>query len=434
MVDIMKMKRIIALAASMILMASLAGCGSTSTSSAAKSSGSSGSSDSSSGGDPIKVGVLFSATGSTAINEKTMTNACIMAFDEINAAGGINGRKIEYIHEDYASDPAKCTEKIKKLIEQDEVVATVGCCTSASRQATLTTLKDDDSLLIYPTYTEGEEIHPNVIYVGAMPNQQAVDFIPYLLQNIGKKVFLVGSDYVFPKTCNKEAKALIEQNGGEVVGEEYAPLGQTDFSTICNKIKQSGADLVYSTVVGESNVSFYKDYKQYGLNPETCPICTISIEESVLQAIGTEYAEGNYASMPYFASLDTPASKEFVDKYNKKFNDGTVVTVLTESAYSSCYLLAEALKKVDDPTDTDALIKAFNGLEFDAPQGKIKVDDYNHCTWVYSRFAKIHYGKFDIIYSSDKAIRPEPWPAVLYPQYKNTNFMPDWDDPICYPQ
>ena len=140
------------------------------------------------------MGILFSESGSTALVEKTMTNACEMAFDEINEAGGINGKKIEYIHEDYASEPATATEKIKKLIQQDEVVATVGCYTSASRQATLTTLKEENSLLVYPTYTEGEEVHPNCIYVGCMPNQQATEFIPWLLENVGKKVFLVNSD------------------------------------------------------------------------------------------------------------------------------------------------------------------------------------------------------------------------------------------------
>lgn len=387
----------------------------------------------SSDSDAIKVGILFSESGSTAIVEKTMTNACKMAFDEINEAGGINGKKIEYVHEDYASDPATCTEKIKKLIQQDEVVATVGCYTSASRQSTLPTLKDENSLLVYPTYTEGEEVHPNVIYVGCMPNQQATDFIPYLMDNVGKKVFLIGSDYVFPKTCNKQARKLIEMYGGEVVGEEYAPLGHTDFSTICNKIKNSGAELVYSALIGDSNTAFYKDYQQYGLDAEKCPICAIGIDESNLQAIGKEYGEGHYASMPYFSSLDTEASKKFVEKYNSLYNDGTVVTVLTESAYESCYLLAEALKKVDDPSDTDELIKAFSGVEFDAPQGKIKVDESNHCTWLYSRFAKIHDGKFDIIYSSESALRPEPWPSVLYPEYEKTNFMPDWDDPLCYP-
>ena len=420
------LKKIAALAMALVMAGSMAACGDSSSASGSSSSGSSE--------DTIKVGILFSESGSTALVEKTMTNACEMAFDEINEAGGINGKKIEYIHEDYASEPATATEKIKKLIQQDEVVATVGCYTSASRQATLTTLKEENSLLVYPTYTEGEEVHPNCIYVGCMPNQQATEFIPWLLENVGKKVFLVGSDYVFPKTCNKQARALIEMYGGEVVGEEYVPLGDTDFSTVCNKIKDSGAELVYSAVVGDSNTAFFKNYTQYGLDASTCPICSIAIDESNLQAIGADYAEGHYASMPYFSTLDTEASKEFVDKYNELYDDGTVVTVLTESAYASCYLLAEALKKVDDPTDTDALIEAFSGVEFDAPQGKIKVDEKNHCTWLYSRFAQIHDGKFDIIYSSDEALRPEPWPSVLYPEYEETDFMPSWDDPSCYPQ
>lgn len=391
-------------------------------------------SDSEGGSDVIKVGVLFSESGSTALVEKTMTNACKMAFDEINAAGGINGKRIKYIHEDYASDPATATEKIKKLIEQDEVVATVGCYTSASRQATLATLKDDNSLLVYPTYTEGEEVHPNVIYVGNMPNQQATDFIPWIMENVGKKVFLVGSDYVFPKTCNKQARALVEMYGGKVVGEEYAPLGHTDFSTIVNKIKDSGADVVYSAIIGDSNTAFYKDYQQYGLSPEKVPVCSISIDESNLQAIGNDYSEGHYASMPYWSSLDTEASKTFADKYNSLFKDGTVVTVLTEATYDSCYLLKAALEKVSDPKDTDALINAFGGVTFDAPQGSIKVDDKNHCTWVYSRFGKIHNGTVDIMYASDSALRPEPWPSVLYPEYAASDFMPSWSDPLCYPQ
>lgn len=418
----MKLRKILAVTSAAAMMAfTLGSCGSI--------GGGSGKN-----GDTIKIGLLFSESGSTAIVEKTMTNACIMAFDEINEAGGINGKKIEYIHEDYASDPATATSKIKKLIEQDEVAATVGCYTSASRQATLSTLKDDNSLLVYPVYTEGEEVHPNVIYVGNMPNQQATDFIPWLMDNVGKKVFLVGSDYVFPKTCNKQARALVEMYGGEVVGEEYAPLGHTDFSTIVNKIKDSGAELVYSALIGDSNTAFYKDYSQYGLSAETCPICAIGIDESNLQAIGNDYSEGHYASMAYFSSLDTEASKKFVEKYNSLYNDGTVVTDLTEAAYDSCYLLKEALEKVDDPYDTDALIAAFAGVSFDGPQGTVKVDEENHCTWVYSRFGKVHDGSVDILYSSESALRPEPWPSILYPDYAGSNFMPAWDDPMCYPQ
>lgn len=252
------------------------------------------SSSSSSEEETIKIGILFSETGSTAVVEKTMTNATIMAFDEINAAGGINGVMIEYVYEDYASDPATATEKIKKLIQQDEVVATVGCYTSASRQATLATLEEENSLLVYPTYTEGEEVHPNVIYVGCMPNQQATDYIPWILENVGTKVFLIGSDYVFPQTCNSQAAELIEMYGGEVVGEEYVDLDQTDFSTIIAKIEESGADVIYSSIVGDSNTSFYKDFQQYGLDVEEVPICSIAVDESNLQAIGEEYAEGHW--------------------------------------------------------------------------------------------------------------------------------------------
>ncbi len=366
--------------------------------------------------DTLKVGILLSSSGSTAVLEKSMINAATMAFDEINAAGGINGKKIEYIHEDYASDPAKATEKIKKLIEQDEVVATVGCLTSASRQATLPTLLDDNSLLVYPVYTEGEEIHPNVIYVGAMPNQQATDYVPWLIKNEGKKAFFVGSDYVFPKTCNKQAKKLVEMNGGEVVGEEYAPLGHSDFSTIIQKIKQASPDFIYCDLVGDSAISFYKAYKQYGLDPKTCPIAAITVDEMSVKGMGAEYAAGHYTSMNYFSTLNTPKSQEFVKKYHEKFKDGSTITCLAESTYDSCYLLAEALEKASDPKDTTALIKAFSGLEFDAPQGKIKVDDTNHCTWMYSRFGKCNdNGEFEIVYESKETIKPEPWPLILYP-------------------
>lgn len=364
----------------------------------------------------IKVGLLLSSSGSTAVLEKPMINAAVMAFDEINAAGGVNGKKIEYIHEDYASDPAKATEKIKKLIEDDEVVATVGCLTSASRQATLPTLKEDNSLLVYPVYTEGEEIHPNVIYTGAMPNQQATDYVPWLIKNQGKKVFFVGSDYVYPKTCNKQAKALVEMNGGETVGEEYAPLGQSDFATIIQKIKQANPNFIYCDLVGDSAISFYKAYKQYGLDPKTCPIAAITVDEMSVKGMGAEYAAGHFTSMNYFSTLDTPKSKEFVKKYNEKFKDDSTITSLAESTYDSVYLLSEALKKVSDPKDTDALIKAFSGLEFDAPQGKIKVDESNHCTWMYSRFGKCNdKGEFEIVYESKNLIKPEPWPSILYP-------------------
>ncbi|HEX2938909.1 MAG TPA: transporter substrate-binding domain-containing protein [Ruminiclostridium sp.] len=363
----------------------------------------------------IRIGILLSTTGSTAVIERSMLNAAYLAFDEINKAGGIGGKKIKYIQEDYCSDPTIAAKKMEDLIVNEKVVATVGCCTSASRQATFGVLEKYNSLLVYPTFTEGEEINPHVIYTGAMPNQQTTKYLPWLMNKLGKRVFLIGNDYVFSVICNKQAKRMIEMNKGTICGEEYAPIGTSDFTDILNKIKKAKPDFIYCDLVGDSVTPFYKEYKQLGFNPARCPIAAIATDEMSLQGMGADCAEGHYASMNYFSTLDTSASREFVKKYTEYSHDGSLITSSAEATYDSCYLLAKAIGKAKDPYDTDSLIKAFSGLTFDAPQGKIKVDASNHCTWLYSRFAIVHNGKFQIVYESKDAIRPEPWPAILYP-------------------
>lgn len=362
----------------------------------------------------IRVGLLFSATGTSALVEKSMQNAAMMAFDEINENGGVDGRKIDYILEDYSSSPALAGEKIEYLIDKEKVVATIGCYSSASRQATLPVLEKYQSLLIYPTYTEGEEEHPNVIYTGAMPNQQTSEFIPWLMEQCGKKVFLIGTDYIFPVTCNKQAKLLIEENGGEVCGELYLPAGELNFTEALEQIKRATPDFIYCDLIGDSVVSFYKQYYKMGFSMEECPIASITTDEMTLQQMGKECSEGSYASMNYFSALDTEASRQFVEKYQEYVNDGTSVNCLAEAVYDSCYLLAKALEKVSDPYDTESLIQAFSGLEFDAPQGRIRIDEENHCTWMYSRFAKVHNGKYEIVYQSDELIKPDPWSVITY--------------------
>lgn len=364
--------------------------------------------------ESIRVGLLFSATGTSALVEKSMQNAAMIAFDEINENGGVDGRKIDYILEDYSSSPALAGEKIEYLIDKEKVVATIGCYSSASRQATLPVLEKYQSLLIYPTYTEGEEEHPNVIYIGAMPNQQTSEFIPWLMEQCGKKVFLIGTDYIFPVTCNKQAKLLIEENGGEVCGELYLPAGELDFTEALEQIKQAKPDFIYCDLIGDSVVSFYKQYYKMGFSMDECPIASITTDEMTLQQMGKECSEGSYASMNYFSALDTEASRQFVEKYQEYVNDGTSVNCLAEAVYDSCYLLAKALEKVSDPYDTESLIEAFSGLEFDAPQGRIRIDEENHCTWMYSRFAKAHNGKYEIIYQSEELIKPNPWSVITY--------------------
>lgn len=366
-----------------------------------------GGSDAAANQEGIKIGVLYSTTGLFSISEKPMLNAAKMAIDEINAAGGIKGKKLIPIYEDYGSDPAKATEKIKKLILHDKVVATIGTNSSASRLAVIPDVERNNSILIYNTYYEGEKPSPNVIYTNSVPSQQSADLIPWMVKTFGKKVFFVGSDYVFGVTSVKKAKAMLEKAGGQVVGEEFVPLGHNEFSSLVNKIKQAKPDVVFSAIAGDSVVPFYKQYQQYGISASEIPICSIATHEATVKGIGAAAAAGHYSSFDYFQVLDTPKNKKFVADYNSKYQDNTTVTNLAEGAYHGVYLLAKALEKVS-AYDGKTLIAAFKGLEVDTPQGKIKIDENNNHAWLYSRIGKVKPdGTFEIVYDSKNLIKPE---------------------------
>ncbi|MEB3103498.1 transporter substrate-binding domain-containing protein [Ferviditalea candida] len=370
------------------------------------------------GNDGIKVGVLFSLSGATAVTEKGMANATLMAIDEINASGGVNGKKLIPVQEDLASEPSVAATKAKKLLLEDKVAAIIGCYTSASRQAVLPIVEQNNGLLVYPTLYEGEEYSKNIIYTGATPNQQLQDFVPWLVKNVGKKFFFVGSDYVYPAETNKQVKALLQQQGGQVVGEEYVPIGQSEFSSVVNKIKAAQPDVVFSDLVGDSVSAFYKQYKNFGMDPKKVPIASPITAETDLISMTKDVSAGNISSYGYFQTLDTPENKKFVEAYHNKYGKDEPITDVHESAYFSTYLLKMALEKVQDPSDTTKLIDAFAGLEFDAPEGKIKVDEKNHHTWLHSRIAKVNdNGQFEVIVNSDKLIHPEPWAKVIFPDH-----------------
>ncbi len=218
-------------------------------------------------GGEIKVGVLFSLTGTTAIIEESLNKATIMAIEEINAAGGINGMQIAPIVEDPASDPATFAEKARKLVVGDKCVSVFGSYTSASRKAVLPVFEKRNNLYFYPTLYEGRECSKNVIYTGAVPNQQQDEFVPWLVEKFGKKFFLIGSNYIYPKEENNYCKKLLEKLGGEVVNEEYVPLGHSEFSSVINKIKSTEPNVIFSTVVGDSVVALHRQYRAAGLDP-----------------------------------------------------------------------------------------------------------------------------------------------------------------------
>ena len=367
--------------------------------------------------DAIKVGILHSLSGTIAIIEQSLHNAELLAIEEINAKGGVMGKKIQPVIEDPQSLVQVFAEKAKKLLLEDKVVAVLGCYTSASRQSVLPVFERNNGVLLYPTLYEAQECSKNCFYTGAVPNQQLDDFVPWIIKTLGrKKFYMVGSNYIYPKETNREVKALLKMHGGENVGEEYAPLGHTEFSTIINNIAGSGAEVIFSDLVGDSIVAFYKQYRQFGLTPADLPICTPITTEQEIAAMGPENAFGHYTSFNYFQSVDTPENKVFVERYKAKYGANSVTNAVMEAAYFETYFLAQAIEKVKS-TDADALIfEGLPGQEFTAPQGKVKIDEKNHHTWLWSRIGKANeQGQFDIVWTSDASIRPDPWVDLLYP-------------------
>lgn len=385
-------KRILAaVAAAVMVIGSMSGCG-----------GSAGSKDS------IKIGLLFSKTGPTAITEEAMYNAAMMAVDEINEAGGVKGKKLEPVYEDYGMDPAVAAEKIKKLIMQDKVTATVGLYTSASRIAAEPVIQDNDGLLIYPTYYEGEAPSPNLVYTGAVPNQQGDLFVPYLTENVGKKFFLLGTDTVYMSLINKQCKDLLEKYGGTAVGEEYVPGGHSDFASVITKIKEAKPDVIYCNLNGDSAVAFYKQYKSYGLDSATMPIASFVTDEVTVKALGAQTAAGHYISINYINTIDTEANKAFIEKYKGKYGADKEMTSVGEASYTSVKLLAAALEKTEDYTPA-GLKKAMSGMEIDAPQGRIKVDPDNFHIYCKARIGKVNAdGNIEVVYESPELIKPDP--------------------------
>jgi len=367
--------------------------------------------------DTIKVGILHSLSVTIAIIEQSLHNAELLAIEEINAKGGVMGKKIQPVIEDPQSLVQVFAEKAKKLLLEDKVVAVLGCYTSASRQSVLPVFERNNGVLLYPTLYEAQECSKNCFYTGAVPNQQLDDFVPWIIKTLGrKKFYMVGSNYIYPKETNREVKALLKMHGGENVGEEYAPLGHTEFSTIINNIAGSGAEVIFSDLVGDSIVAFYKQYRQFGLTPADLPICTPITTEQEIAAMGPENAFGHYTSFNYFQSVDTPENKVFVERYKAKYGANSVTNAVMEAAYFETYFLAQAIEKVKS-TDADALIfEGLPGQEFTAPQGKVKIDEKNHHTWLWSRIGKANeQGQFDIVWTSDASIRPDPWVDLLYP-------------------
>lgn len=362
--------------------------------------------------DPIKVGILHSLTGTMAASEKPVVDSVLLAIDEINANGGILGRKIEATVIDSKSDLDSAKAGIEKLINEEKVSAIFGCWTSACRKTVKPLLEKYDHLMIYSVQYEGLEQSPNIIYLGQAPNQQIIPGLTWAINKIGKKVFLVGSDYVFPRTANEIIKDMIPTLGGEVVGEAYVPLGGKDFTAIVAQINQVKPDVIINTINGDSNIAFFDALRKAAISPQDIPTFSFSISEQELKGLDLDKMAGDYATWGYFQSIDNQKNQAFIKRYKNKYGDDSLIGDPQQIAYTGIYLWKKAIESANS-TDTQKVRKKLKKQMLEAPEGLVYIDFDTQHAWRKVRVGKIlENGQFEIVWQSDKPIKPQPYPST----------------------
>ena len=352
-------------------------------------------------------------TGTMASSGRSLVDAILMAIDEVNQHGGVLGRPLHPVVQDGESRPTLFAKKATQLIREDQVQTIFGCWTSASRKAVLPIIERESQLLWYPVQYEGYEQSPAIMYGGAAPNQQIIPALEWGISQFGKKVFLVGSDYIFPRTANRLIKAELSRHHGILGGEYYQPLGRQDFRNAIQAINNRKPDFIMNTINGDSNQGFFQALAEANLSAETLPVISMSIAEDELQRIGLELTQGHYAAWNYFQSIDTPANHQFVSSFQQRYGSDRVTDDPLESAYVQVHLYAMAATKAGT-TQPRAVRKAAQGLIFDAPQGLIRVDPQTYHTWKVARIGQIQgNGQFRIVWSSQLPIKPNPFPTQL---------------------
>jgi len=377
--------------------------------------------------DTIKVGVLHSLSGTMAISETVLKDTVLMAIDEINAKGGVLGKKLEPVVVDPASNWPLFAEKAKQLIDQDKVAVVFGCWTSVSRKSVLPVFEEKNSLLFYPVQYEGEELSKNVFYTGAAPNQQAIPAVEYLMSKDGgeaKRFVLLGTDYVYPRTTNKILRAFLKSKGvGDAdIMEEYTPFGHSDYQTIIAKIKKFASEgkktAVVSTINGDSNVPFYKELGNAGLKAKDVPVVAFSVGEEELRGVDTKPLVGHLAAWNYFMSIKSPANDAFVKKWSDYakahaipgHKDKPLTNDPMEATYIGVNMWAQAVNKAGG-TDTDKVIAAMAGQTFPAPGGFVStMDKENHHLHKPVFIGEIKAdGQFKVVWKTKGPVVADPW-------------------------
>lgn len=361
--------------------------------------------------EPWRVGVLFSRSGFMALIEETQYRGTMIAIEEINQAGGINGREVVPEVWDPQSDNSLFKAYARRMMAESGVKTIFGCYTSSSRKAVLPVVERLNGLLWYPTLYEGFEFSPNIIYTGAAPNQNSVSLFQYLAANYGSRFYFVGSDYVYPRESNRIMRQLVEQNGGEVVGEMYVSLNarREEFYPIMRDIRSVRPDVIFSTVVGTPTVYLYQTYADYGFNPVTMPIASLTTTEAEITAMGGDVGEGHITAAPYFEGIGGAEGQAFVNRYKKAYGESERTNMCVEAAYFQVKLFAKALEKVNT-LDPDVLRPVVLGTMVDAPQGPVSINpDCGHAN-VWSRVGRCSgNGTFSVVYQSSGEVTADPF-------------------------
>ncbi len=380
-------------------------------------------------GGTIKVGILHSLSGTMAISETVLKDTVLMAIDEINAKGGVMGKKLEPVIVDPASNWPLFAEKTKQLLGQDKVSVIFGCWTSVSRKSVLPVVEEMNGLLFYPVQYEGEELSKNVFYTGAAPNQQAIPAVDYLMSKAGggaKRWVLLGTDYVYPRTTNKILRAYLKSKGvaDKDIDEKYTPFGHSDYQTIVADVKkfsQGGKTAVVSTINGDSNVPFYKELGNAGLKAKDVPVVAFSVGEEELRGVDTKPLVGHLAAWNYFQSIKSPANTEFIKKWTayaqaKKLpgSDKPLTNDPMEATYIGINMWKQAVEKAKS-TDTDKVIAAMAGQTFNAPSGIVsKMDEKNHHLHKSVFIGEIKAdGQFNVVWKTPGPVKAKPWSPYI---------------------
>lgn len=361
--------------------------------------------------EPWRVGVLFSQSGVTAAIERTQLNGTNLAITEINAEGGVLGRPLKPIALDPASNPKEARALARRLLIEDGVRVIFGCYMSSTRKAVLPVVEALRGLLFYPTLYEGFEYSKHCIYTGAAPNQTSLHFAKYLFTHYGKRFLLVGSNYVYPYESNRIMADLVVEAKGKVLNELYVPVDPApgDFERVIREIRRHSPDVIFSTVVGAGTPMLHDAYRKAGFDPKRAPIASLTTNEAEIALMGPEAAAGHVVSAPFFEILPTPAARGFVAAYKAMFGADAPVTAGAEAAYFQVRMFARALALAggDEP---EALLSALRGAEFEAPQGRVRIDPENNHTHLWPRVGRVDdEGRFEIVWNPGLRVAPEPY-------------------------